>query len=122
MSTQVETEVEGKVETEMDDMERSSNQLMTQRGALEDQQSEICGFEDLENDLEMSRKRQTTKQDKSVKNLFADGQQKRNKFLQWLVYGLIILACLGILFLVFGSMTPSVSSGAASSEQGSLGP
>ena len=36
MSTQVETEVEGKVETEMDDMERSSNQLMTQRGALED--------------------------------------------------------------------------------------
>lgn len=46
--------------------------------------------------------------------MLIEQQRKRNKYVLWFVYGLMALACLGILYSLFGWMIPSFSSGDSS--------
>lgn len=126
-----------KEETEMEDLEqRTSNQLMRQRAALEDAKHVGYAVDDLANDIKVNLKSQSAKMEKStIKNLLSiqkdsatshklllmiEAQRKRNKYVLWFVYGLMALACLGILYSLFGWMIPSIgtNSGAVEAPSG----
>ena len=111
----------------MEDLEqRTSNQLMRQRAQLDDAKHVGYAVDDLANDIKVNLKGQSQKMEQStMKNLFTiqkdsatsqkllhliEKQRKRNKYILWFVYGLLILACLGILYSLFGWMIPSFSS------------
>lgn len=59
LSTQRETDIQ--VETEMDDLERSSNELMTQRASLHDEQHESYSAEDIPNDIKVNSQSKSSK-------------------------------------------------------------
>lgn len=118
---QAEEQVNGDIEKE----NKQTEMLMNQRESLEGAKAVGAECASMANDIKVNLKGQGERLANANNNLFQlqkdtnmssklldliSMQRRRNKYVLWLVYGLMTMLCLAIMYKTFGWMLPSFSS------------